>query len=166
MPNDDDFNPFESDKTVILPTPGGAAKPEQAQTFTSNNQQFTAQTGNQSPGLHLPKLAHIPGAERNCTLGNSLAIICYAAQLRHLNSPPDTPKLFNELVVQIKEMGENLRIAGQADEIIVTSRYLICSFIDEMVLNTPWGLPANGVLNLFLVFFIKNLKGGQSFLIS
>jgi len=164
MPSDDNFNPFESDKTVILPIPGGAAKPEAAQAFANIGQQTSStQTGNQSPDIQLPKLAHIPGAEKNYTLGNSLAIICYAAQLRHLSSPPDVPQLFNELVIQIKEMGENLRISGQADEVIVTSRYLICSFIDEMVLNTPWGSTSQWCTRSLLSFFHKEAQGGAKF---
>jgi type VI secretion system protein ImpK len=164
MPNDDDFNPFDSDKTVILPTPGGAAKPTASPSFADSNNQFGgSQQSNQLSEVKLPKLAHIAAAEENSTLGNSLAAICYAAQLRHLSTPPDTSRLFNEFVIQIKEIGENLKSAGQADEIIVTSRYLICSFIDEMILNTPWGSTSHWSTQSLLSFFHKESQGGEKF---
>lgn len=167
MPNDDDkFDPFASDKTVILPNPGGTSKPgASAQMANAQNPQNTPQGRLNNPiaDFKLPKPDHLSSAEQNCILGNSLAIIGYAAQLRHLSGSPDPGRLFNEFVVQIKEIGENLRVAGQADEVIVTARYLICSFVDEMVLNTPWGASSHWSTQSLLSFFHKESQGGTKF---
>tara|TARA_R110001592_G_scaffold61009_1_gene185791 strand:+ start:3595 stop:4917 length:1323 start_codon:yes stop_codon:yes gene_type:complete len=161
MPNDDDkFDPFSSDKTVILPNPGGAS----ARNTSSQANPVDAQNTNQQSISSPPqKLDHIAGAERNCILGNSLAIIGYAAQLRQQQNPPDMSTLFNDFVIQIKDIGENLRKSGQAEEIIVTSRYLICSFIDEMILNTPWGASSQWSTKSLLSFFHKESQGGTKF---
>ena len=167
MPNDDDkFDPFESDKTVILPNPGGSSERK----FSGETLPAGAQLNNQLSGsshqgssVTLPTLDHIAGAERNCILGNSLSLIGYAAQLRQEQNPQDLTILFNDLANQIKEIGENLRKAGHAEEIIVTSRYLICSFIDEMILNTPWGASSQWSTKSLLSFFHKESQGGTKF---
>ena len=170
MSDDDQFDPFNSDKTVILPTPGGSVKPgtttqipvppsNPARQAPLSKAAISPQQGNLKP----PKLAHIEAAERNSILGNSLALICYAAELRHLSTPPDTAQLFNDLVLQIKEIGDNQKLAGQTDEIIITSRYLTCSFIDEMVLNTPWGSMSQWSTQSLLSYFHKESQGGTKF---
>jgi len=170
MSDDDQFDPFNSDKTVILPTPGGSIKPgTTTQIPVPSSQQPRqvplSQTGinSQQGGLTPPKLAHVAAAERNSILGNSLALISYAAELRHLSSPPNTAQLFNDLALQIKEIGDNQKLAGQTDEIVITSRYLICSFIDEMVLNTPWGSTSQWSTQSLLSYFHKEAQGGTKF---
>ncbi|MFT6903808.1 MAG: type VI secretion system protein ImpK [Oleiphilaceae bacterium] len=163
MANDDDFDPFASDKTVILPRPGGSPPPGFPGQQTAPAAQVQANTTQVPTSFKVPKLEHLANAESNCILGNSLAVLSYAAQLRHLSSSPDLPKLFNDLVIQIKDIGENLRTAGQADEVIVTSRYIICSFVDEMVLNTPWGSTSVWSTKSLLSFFHKESQGGAKF---
>lgn len=167
MPNDDDkFDPFASDKTVILPNPGGSFDKNSLNEMKPNTGQPYSQSSglqNQNSTFKLPKLDHVLEAERNCILGNSLAIIGYAAQLRQQQTAPDISYLFNDFVIQIKEIGEDLRKAGQAEEIIVTSRYLICSFIDEMILNTPWGASSQWSTKSLLSFFHKESQGGTKF---
>lgn len=169
MTNDDDFfNPFESERTVILPTPGGKkSNSNTPNQFTahqaSSNHSVNSDSNSRNAQTKLPELIYNVDAEKNCILGNSLAIICYAAQLRQMSTQPDQSKLFNELVASIKEITENLRKAGQPDEIIVTSRYLICSFIDEMILNTPWGATSRWATQSLLSFFHKEAQGGAKF---
>tara|TARA_R110001599_G_scaffold185680_1_gene379928 strand:- start:15190 stop:16530 length:1341 start_codon:yes stop_codon:yes gene_type:complete len=167
MPNDDDkFDPFSSDKTVILPNPGGSSErnmSNQAAPVGAYGNSQQSEISIQTPNLRLPHLEHLAQAERNCILGSSLAIIGYASQLRQLQNPPELSQLFNDFVIQIKEIGETLRKAGQAEEIIVTSRYLICSFIDEMILNTPWGGSSQWSTKSLLSFFHKESQGGTKF---
>jgi len=166
--DDDKFDPFNSDKTVILPTPGGVQRPGTTTQVPPSGQ--TRQTplaqasATPPPGTHkAPTLSHIAAAEKNSVLGNYLALISYAAELRQLVSPPDINTLFNDLVTQIKAVNDAQKQAGQSDEIIITSRYLICSFIDEMVLNTPWGSGSHWSTQSLLSFFHKEAQGGTKF---
>ena len=170
MANDDDFfDPFEPEKTVILPTPGGrsnnASIPAQATPPPAklNTPLAPPESHGHNAQTKPPLLARNINAEQNSILGNNLAIICYAAELRQLSTPPDQSKLFNELVLAIKQMGENLRKEGQTEEIIVTSRYLTCSFVDEMILNTPWGATGRWSTQSLLSFFHKEAQGGAKF---
>ena len=80
MSNDNDnFNPFESDKTVILPTPGGLPK----NGVPPGVQPAQASPPPSSAKLALPKIAQSLPAEDNLVLGNCISLISYAAQLRH-----------------------------------------------------------------------------------
>lgn len=178
MSNNDDFlTPANLDKTVILPNPGGAARkppppqrplpptgiPQSAGTIPSTDAVPAPSIDQHSNNIKLPNLSNIKIDEQNCVLGNCLPILCYAAQLRQMSSAPDLNRLFSELVMQIKTIGENLRNAGKTDDVIVTSRYLICSFIDEMVLTTPWGGNSNWSTQSLLSFFHKEALGGAKF---
>lgn len=160
MSNDNDnFNPFDGDKTVIIPTPGGAP-PKQANTTTPPAHTSTSAM---STNLSLPKISPSIEAEDNFVLGNCISIISYAAQLRQLHETPDVATLFAEMVHEIKQIGENLRLAGKTDDIIISSRYLVCSFVDEMILNTPWGSTSNWSTQSLLSYFHKESQGGTKF---
>ncbi len=158
MSDDDFFKPSQSDKTVILPTPGGRGQPNAPQ-MPKPGANIHSQAGSIKP----PSLSYLKSAEKNPILGNCQTIMTYAAQLRTLSVAPDVDQLFNELVMQIKTICENLRQSGQDDEVIVTCRYMLCSFIDEMIVNTPWGATSRWTTHSLLSFFQKEAQGGAKF---
>ncbi len=160
MSNDNDnFNPFESDKTVILPTPGGLPK----NGVPPGVQPAQASPPPSSAKLALPKIAQSLPAEDNLVLGNCISLISYAAQLRQLHETPDASKLFGEMVNEIRQIGENLKQAGKTDDVIISARYLVCSFVDEMILNTPWGSTSSWSTQSLLSYFHKEAQGGTKF---
>ena len=181
MSNNDDFlTPSQSDKTVILPNPGGlsrarpsapaapAAKPAAPRPAghldTDPSDPINRPQGSPLAGeIKLANLSHIQINEQNAVLGNCLPVLCYAAQLRQMSSAPDVSRLFSELVLQIKNISENLRAAGKTDDIIITSRYIMCSFVDEMILTTPWGGMSHWSTQSLLSFFHKEALGGAKF---
>lgn len=156
-----DENPFDSGRTVILPTPGGTVPPNASQPMMPGQAPQNSSAG--SSALSLPKIANSLDAEDNIVLGSCLSVISYAAELRHIHDTPNTQALFAEMVNEIQQIGEQLRQAGKTDDIIISARYLVCSFIDEMILNTPWGSVSNWSTRSLLSHFHKESQGGTKF---
>ena len=166
----------ESDKTVFKqPVPGGdrtAMRP--------------------SPGgrnTHVPPSANVPPVSRqappsrqaspdvgiayfrterglNPLVNAAATLIAVFEKTRHSLSHPDIGGLHHRLVNEIKAFEARARDQGIRQETVLSARYLLCSVLDEAVLNTPWGSESAWAQRTLLTVFHGETSGGEkSFLI-
>lgn len=112
--------------TVLMPAPGGQA---------------TVVTKRQAPaaaphaGLELQRLV----AGINPLLGAAATLLALAEQLRQTSAHDDPPGLRHQLLQQVAEFEAAAGAAGVPRPKVTAARYLLCSFLDEVIAATPWG---------------------------
>lgn len=78
----------------------------------------------------------------------------------------DIASLHQRLTSEIKEFEASLRDANIRQEQLIAARYLMCSVLDESVLNTPWGTDSPWAQRTLLSVFHGETSGGEkSFLL-
>ena len=58
---------------------------------------------------------------------------------------------------------DRLRTAAVSREDALVARYVLCTFVDTAVLNTPWGSQSDWASQSLLVMFHKEVSGGEKF---
>ncbi|WP_246624927.1 type VI secretion system protein TssL, long form [Oceanobacter mangrovi] len=66
-------------------------------------------------------------------------LLALVPQLRQLNGQIDVGSLQREIVALVKQFGHQLTAAGVDPETRQQASYILCSLLDETVLNTAWG---------------------------
>ncbi|AQT61193.1 type IVB secretion system protein IcmH/DotU [Cellvibrio sp. PSBB023] len=93
-------------------------------------------------------------------------LIAVFAKTRSAVSHPDVSGLHQRLIGEIKTLEAELRDLGLKQEVQLSVRYLMCSVLDEAVLNTPWGTESAWAQRTLLSVFHGETSGGEkSFLI-
>lgn len=93
-------------------------------------------------------------------------LIAVFAKTRNSVRHPDVGSLHQRLVSEIKTLEAELRDLGLKQEVQLSVRYLMCSVLDEAVLNTPWGTESAWAQRTLLSVFHGETSGGEkSFLI-
>lgn len=88
-----------------------------------------------------------------------------ATNLSQLQAPPDLLKLAYDLNHEIKAFENNARSQHYRSETILITRYLLCAYIDESILNSPWGKRHKSAWepHLLLLFFHQEKDGSERF---
>ncbi|TQV66908.1 DotU family type IV/VI secretion system protein [Exilibacterium tricleocarpae] len=145
------------DRTVMVPTPG-ARRP-------APSQQPTAAAAQPAPQPSVPpSLASEPiqlrhGLNPLVTLASTLVLL--ATRLRTTVQHDDVPNLHRQVAHEIREFDQQAKNAGIAPEIVLSASYLLCSVIDEMVLNTPWGANSGWSQRSLLSLYHRETGGGE-----
>ena len=144
---------FDADQTLRMPTPGGQAtvmlpRPGPARAARS--------------GAAAELQRRVAGV--NPLLGAASVLLALVAQLRSTASHSDPAGLRRHLLERVGEFETLATGAGVSAHQISAARYLLCSFIDEVVDATPWG--AGGVwaqANLLQEFHDERWGGDKAF---
>lgn len=91
------------------------------------------------------------------------SLIAVFEKTRNSMSHPDIGGLHQRLVAEIRGFENRLREQGFAPEIVLSARYVICSVLDETVLNTPWGSESAWAQRTLLSVFHNETSGGEKF---
>ena len=94
---------------------------------------------------------------------NALSLLMVVPKLRTLGFHRAIAELQERLVGEITEFQNRSLQQGFSEQQVRVASYLICSFIDETVLNTPWGAQSNWGHDSLLVRFHKEALGGEEF---
>jgi type VI secretion system protein ImpK len=86
-------------------------------------------------GLELQRLV----AGVNPLLGAASTLLALAEQLRHTGRHDDPGDLRRQLLQQVAEFETAAGAAGVPRPKVTAARYLLCSFLDEVIDATPWG---------------------------
>ena len=89
----------------------------------------------------------------------TLLVLCTA--VREAVSPPDTVELRDQIVAAIQQFETQARAANVPSETAVTARYVLCTFIDESIMNTPWGEQSLWSERTALTLFHRDTWGGE-----
>jgi type VI secretion system protein ImpK len=84
-------------------------------------------------------------------------------QLRTSLQQPDPGTLHNQLVKQVQLFEQRARQAGIPNETVIGARYCLCTALDEMAGQTPWGGAGIWTKYSLLVVFHKETWGGEKF---
>ena len=152
--HDDPFAPSDSDRTIIMPSPGGRAIP-QAQPAAGGNAATsgTAYASSESA-------ASVAGMNPLLAAANPLLDI--VPQLRATPRHPDPAGLRDYLAQNIKTFESRAKATGVAPEKVVAARYALCTLLDETAASTPWGSGVWATHSL-LVLFHNETWGGEKF---
>jgi type VI secretion system protein ImpK len=165
MSSDNDKTVFKQpmpggDRTVLRPRPGRAAmgtpepsaRPELgARTAADHRPAMPADAGNAfriSQGL-------------NPLVNAASTLIAVFERTRQSLSHADVGGLHQRLVQEIRDFETRARDQGVRQEVILSARYLLCTVLDEAVMNTPWGSESAWSQRSLLTVFHGETSGGE-----
>lgn len=117
------------------------------------------------PAYPAAALARIT-ADTNLLVRLAATLLAVFERTQHAARHPDMSGLHRHLVGAIKQFEARANEQGIRRETVLSARYLLCSMLDEAVLNTPWGGQSPwGQRPLLSVFHNEAAGGHKSFLI-
>jgi type VI secretion system protein ImpK len=164
--SDDPFAP--RDGTVLRPRPG-AGRRGGAETSVS------AGFGQPAPRVVSP---HAPPASFSGSSGNlsdflagahnpiiqaAAPLLTLGARLSTAVQQVNISTLRQQAVQEVRAFEDRMRTGGVVPEDAVVARYVLCTFVDSAVLNTPWGAQGDWAGQSLLVLFHKEVSGGEKF---
>lgn len=117
----------DPEPTLRMPAPGGQA--------TQVMKRPAAPPAPPHAGLELQRLM----AGVNPLLGAASTLLALAERLRHTGAHDDPAALRRQLLEQVAEFEAAAGASGVARPKVTAARYLVCSFLDEVIASTPWG---------------------------
>jgi type VI secretion system protein ImpK len=156
---DDPFAP--ADGTVLRPRPGGSRRGGEP-VRGPVTQMPDAGHANQAPIGNASVNDFVVGG-RNAILLAAAPLLAIASRLQSMASHPDVPALRNQAIQEVHAFEERLRASGVVPDDAKVARYLLCTFFDSAVLNTPWGAQSDWSGQPLLVIFHKEKTGGEKF---
>ena len=163
---DDPFAPSEG--TIMRPRPGAGRRTVGQPALTQ------AAPGAPQPAFQGVSIAGPPPAGSgagladfiagtdNPILQSAAALLLLAAKLGAVQQA-SIPTLRQQTVQEIRAFGDRMSEAAVAREDALVARYVLCTFVDTAVLNTPWGAQGDWASQSLLVMFHKEVSGGTKF---
>jgi type VI secretion system protein ImpK len=97
----------------------------------------------------------------NPLLGAANVLLALIAKLRATTAHADPAELRRQLLARVADFENEARAAGLSRPKIVAARYLLCTFIDEVVASTPWGASGPWTEHTLLQEFHEEAWGGE-----
>ena len=167
--NDPFFPDDDGDKTIIKPRPGGrggaggapsGARPPAPPPPPSGPPPGGA-SGPPPPSSRQALNVAMPGD--NVLLNSARSLITLATNLRYSTSHSDPKALNQHVAAEIRNFEARAQQAGCKPEHVVAARYALCTFIDEVVMSTPWGAHSGWSEQTLLSTFHREGWGGEKF---
>jgi type VI secretion system protein ImpK len=159
---DDPFAP--ADGTILRPRPGGARRgapeprPDAGRPPGGGRQEQSA-----VPSAGNVAIADFLGGGRNPILQAAAPLIAIASRLQSTVVQADIASLRHQAMQEVRAFDDRLRAVGVTPDDALVARYLLCTFFDSSVLNTPWGAQSDWSGQSLLVMFHKEKSGGEKF---
>ncbi|MGE5115327.1 MAG: type IVB secretion system protein IcmH/DotU, partial [Betaproteobacteria bacterium] len=150
--NSDPFSAFESERTVIKPSAGRAAKPAQAPAAAP-----AGAAAREAP-LSLDALMT---ASLNPLVSAAAPLLDAAPRIRATARHPNPAGLKDALAEGIRKFEAQARAAGLPNEQVIAARYVLCTLLDESAADTPWGGSGVWSAQSLLVQFHNEAWGGE-----
>jgi type VI secretion system protein ImpK len=155
MNSNDPFDPFSippsDDKTIIRPTPGGIKNVDVPIQAPSHSIKSIAS----GP---VPKLGRLNPLEKAAS-----GLLALVTKINMSHSQADPMALKNKIVDEIK-LFQTIAQSEQIDsQTVQSASYVLCTVLDETIINTPWGNESNWPKQSLLALFHKEVEGGERF---
>lgn len=141
-----------TDRTVIIPTPG-------------SNQQPAQQAAPQPQPVYDPAVS---GFEKiqirsslNPVVNAASTLLTLMVKLRTTSEFNQAPNLHQLITTEVQRFDQELKTIGVKPESAVAARYLLCTVLDETVMNTPWGARSGWSQRSLLSIFHRETFGGE-----
>ncbi len=147
---------LRSDRTVIIPTPGGRLPPDTEAAYVGDDGRWK--------GL-------FDDAEKFVSSGfNRLenAAFTILALIPAIKTSPTNPSfslLRQQILEEVTRYENAARKSGVDSKTTMVGRYVLCTVLDEMVLNTPWGAQGDWRKHSLLSYFHQETCGGENFFV-
>ncbi|WP_111642399.1 type IVB secretion system protein IcmH/DotU [Marinimicrobium alkaliphilum] len=105
----------------------------------------------------------VPGRGLNPLVSAADTLLAVHARVSGTARHTDVSGLYRQLSYEIRQFEERARVRGIKPEIILAARYVLCSVLDEAVLNTPWGSDSPWAQGSLLSRFHNETSGGEKF---
>lgn len=163
--SDDPFAP--RDGTVMRPRPGAGRR--------SGSEPFVGTSlGQPTPRTVLPgsttmhsgssgNLADFLVGARNPIIQAAAPLLTLGARLSTSVQQANIATLRQQAVQEVRAFEERMRGSGVVAEDAVVARYVLCTYMDSAILNTPWGAQGDWAGQSLLVMFHKEVSGGEKF---
>lgn len=158
-PNDPP-GPFDdSDRTIIRPMPGGR-RPQAAEAAPP-----VSPMPPPAPAYRPVPAAELPAAEfkENPIVAAALSLISLAGRLRQSATYTAVEALRQRATSEVTLFENRLLQTGIGADQTRMASYMLCSFLDETVQNTPWGSQSNWGHQSLLISFHREAWGGEKF---
>ncbi|HEY6925167.1 MAG TPA: type IVB secretion system protein IcmH/DotU [Steroidobacteraceae bacterium] len=163
--SEDPFAPREG--TIVRPRPGaGRRLGTEARTYTGPSQSASPAAVPLSHAALVGQSGSLTDflvGARNPIVQAAAALLALGARLAVAVQQVDVATLRQQAVLEVRAFEDRTRKAGVASEDVVVARYLLCTFVDSAVLNTPWGAVGDWAGQSLLVLFHKEVSGGEKF---
>ena len=90
-------------------------------------------------------------------------LLATALRLRKLSSIDDIGSLYTRMQNEIMALSEKVKELNYDSAFQLSFRYCVCTFIDEMVMATPWGSSSVWGQRSLLAHFHNETWGGEKF---
>lgn len=159
------------DRTVIRPRPGGRGATPQQQApaapyipaTPTNYQGQQPQQQSYNPAFDA-QAAYFRTSQGLNPLVNAASTLIAVFEKTHKSmSHPNVGGLHQRVVNEIKAFEARAKEQGIKPELVLSARYLLCTVIDEAVLNTPWGAESAWTQRTLLSMFHNETAGGEKF---
>lgn len=163
------------DSTVVRPMPGGRGGSKGAPTIspyfpeTSPDQPAAPPPQQPAGGQYQPPAMDAQAGSFRTNIGlNPLVnaastLIAVYEKTRHSVTHSDVSGLHQRLVNELKAFETRAQTRSIKPEIVLSARYVLCTVLDEAVLNTPWGAESAWNQRSLLSVFHKEAAGGEKF---
>jgi type VI secretion system protein ImpK len=160
---DDPFAP--ADGTILRPRPGGARRgaPEAPRSEPGRPPSGGRQEQYTAPSAGNLAIADFLAGGRNPILQAAAPLLTIASRLQSTVVQADVASLRHQAMQEVRVFDDRLRTAAVTPEDALVARYLLCTFFDSAVLNTPWGAQSDWSGQSLLVMFHKEKSGGEKF---
>jgi type VI secretion system protein ImpK len=150
--------------TIVRPRPGGVGRRTAAQPALRPVAPVTASPSPGPPGIASAEgvaatgpgasLADFVAGADNPVLQSAAPLLLLVARLGAVQQV-STTILRQQAVQEIRACEDRLRAAAVSREDALVARYVLCTFVDTAVLNTPWGAQGDWASQSLLVMFHK-----------
>ena len=164
--SDDPFAP--RDGTVLRPRPGAGRRspvtelPPSGTTTFAQPRVMASNAPRQTTGFS-GNISDFLAGTRNPIIQAAAPLLTLGARLSTAVQQANIATLRQQAVQEVRACEERMRAAGVVQEDGVVSRYVLCTFVDSAVLNTPWGYQGDWASQSLLVVFHKEVSGGEKF---
>ena len=146
----------DGDRTLIRPAPGG----RRSDPITVSP---PAPRTVEPPPDEGPAPALVVGTGLNPLEAAAMPLLSLIMRLKNTSSHPDPERLRLKMIEEVKNFAVNARDRGIHEKIVFRARYVLCTTLDEVVLNTPWGRASEWSESSLLITFHNETWGGEKF---
>jgi type VI secretion system protein ImpK len=172
--SDDPFAP-PRDGTILRPRPGagrraggaegpagyGTPQPPAGRTLLSGSQ--TTYGSSASAAVGNARITDFLIGARNPIVQAGAPLLTLGARLASSIQQANIATLRQQAVQEIRAFEERLREDKVPSEDSLVARYMLCTFVDTAIAQTPWGSQGSWAGQSLLVMFHKEVSGGQKF---
>ncbi len=160
------------DGTIVRPMPGGRAlggQPSVPVPDVSHQQPVYNQPAPsnvlQSPNVGIYSGSFKTACGLNPLVNTAAVLLAVFSKTRQSISHPNVAGLHQQLERELRNFDSAARDAGIKADMVLVARYILCTILDEAVLNTPWGAESAWTQKTLLSIFHNETAGGEKFFV-